>query len=78
MLWAGQYRDLRVRQNILILQSMICLENPVCYEEGYRIEVLVILQRLERLDQDVYLEDERQEAEEVSGENFSNFFLNQK
>lgn len=57
---------------------MICLENPVCYEEGYRIEVLVILRRLERLDQDVYLEDERQEAEEVSGENFKNFSLNQK
>lgn len=40
-------------------------ENPVCFEEGYRVEVLVSLRRLERLDQDVYLEDERQEAEEV-------------
>ena len=57
---------------------MTFLENPVCYEEGYRIEVLVILRRLERLDQDVYLEDERQEAEEVSGKDFSNFFLNQE
>ena len=37
----------------------------MCYEEGYRIEVLVLLRRLERLDQDVYVEDERQEAEEV-------------
>ena len=40
-------------------------ENPVCLEESYRIEVLVLLRRLERLDQDVYQEDERQEAEEV-------------
>ena len=47
------------------LSSLRVAENPVCFEEGYRVEVLVALRRLERLDQDVYIEDERQEAEEV-------------
>ena len=56
--------------NCLFYYFFVCLffcfvENPVCFEESYRIEVLVLLRRLERLDQDVYAEDERQEAEEV-------------
>ena len=51
---------------IIFLFVFFCFaENPVCFEESYRIEVLVLLRRLERLDQDVYAEDERQEAEEV-------------
>lgn len=40
-------------------------ENPVADEDDYRIEVLISLRRLERLDKDEYTEDERQEAEEV-------------
>ncbi|XP_057289753.1 leucine-rich repeat-containing protein 23-like [Hydractinia symbiolongicarpus] len=47
------------------LRALILRENPVCYEEGYRVEVLVILPRLERLDQDIYEDEERQEAEEI-------------
>ena len=34
-------------------------------ENGYRIEVLILLRRLERLDKDPINEEERQEAEEV-------------
>jgi len=34
-------------------------------EDDYRIEVLISLRRLERLDKDEYTDDERQEAEEV-------------
>lgn len=34
-------------------------------EDDYRIEVLISLRRLERLDKDEYSDDERQEAEEV-------------
>ena len=41
------------------------VENPVADEDDYRIEVLISLRRLERLDKDDYTEDERQEAEEV-------------
>lgn len=40
-------------------------ENPVADEDDYRIEVLISLRRLERLDKDEYTEEERQEAEEV-------------
>ena len=42
-------------------------ECPVSDEDDYRIEVLISLRRLERLDKDEYTDDERQEAEEVSG-----------
>ena len=35
-------------------------------ENGYRIEVLILLRKLERLDKDQINEEERQEAEEVS------------
>ncbi len=44
------------------------IDNPVCLENGYRIEVLILLRRLERLDKDQVNEEERQEAEEVSVE----------
>ena len=42
------------------------IECPVSDEDDYRIEVLISLRRLERLDKDEYSDDERQEAEEVS------------
>jgi len=48
-----------------MLRALILRENPICFEDSYRIEVLVILRTLERLDQDKYGEDERQEAEEI-------------
>lgn len=35
-------------------------------ENGYRVEVLILLRKLERLDKDQINEEERQEAEEVS------------
>lgn len=44
---------------------LVPLENPVADDDDYRIEVLISLRRLERLDKDGYTEDERQEAEEV-------------
>lgn len=34
-------------------------------EEGYRIEVLIILRKLERLDKEEYQSEEREEAEEI-------------
>ena len=47
-----------------VLNSFLS-ENPVADDDDYRIEVLITLRRLERLDKDEYTEDERQEAEEV-------------
>jgi len=49
-----------------MLRALILRENPICNDESYRVEVLVILRRLERLDQDTFNEDERSEAEEIS------------
>lgn len=54
------------------LRALILRENPVSHEDGYRIEVLVILRKLERLDQDLYVEDERQEAEEIYNQRMEN------
>ena len=49
-----------------LLSSYHHTECPVSDEDDYRIEVLISLRRLERLDKDEYTDDERQEAEEVS------------
>ena len=38
---------------------------PVSEGDDYRLEVLVALRQLERLDKDQYTEDERADAEEV-------------
>eukprot|EP00112_Aurelia_sp_Birch-Aquarium-sp1_P007255 Seg179.4 transcript_id=Seg179.4/GoldUCD/mRNA.D3Y31 product="Leucine-rich repeat-containing protein 23" protein_id=Seg179.4/GoldUCD/D3Y31 len=47
------------------LRALVLLENPVYLENGYRIEILILLRRLERLDKDPVNEEERQEAEEI-------------
>lgn len=59
------FSEVEKLKRLPMLRALILRQNPVCYEESYRIEVLVLLRRLERLDQDVYVEDERQEAEEI-------------
>ena len=52
---------------IIVIITRVCLtECPVSDEDDYRIEVLISLRRLERLDKDEYTDDERQEAEEVT------------
>ncbi|XP_028393547.1 leucine-rich repeat-containing protein 23-like [Dendronephthya gigantea] len=48
-----------------LLRAVVLMENPVADDDDYRIEVLISLRRLERLDKDEYTEDERQEAEEI-------------
>ena len=40
-------------------------ENPLAEEDDYRMELLINLRRLERLDKPEYTDDERQEAEEM-------------
>ena len=51
---------------IIIVLNYSIAECPVSDEDDYRIEVLISLRRLERLDKDEYTDDERQEAEEVN------------
>ena len=40
-------------------------DNPLCEAEEYRVEVCILLRKLERLDKDEFSEDERADAEEV-------------
>ena len=44
---------------------MPSLDCPVCEVDDYRIEVLIAMRKLERLDKDEFTEDERTDAEEV-------------
>lgn len=43
----------------------LLIDCPICDAEDYRIEVLVRLRKLERLDKDQYTDDERGDAEDV-------------
>ncbi|KAM4704383.1 LOW QUALITY PROTEIN: leucine-rich repeat-containing protein 23 [Rhinophrynus dorsalis] len=56
-----EVQKLRVLPRLRALIS----ENPCEEEEGYRMETLIALPHLERLDKDYYEEEERVEAEEV-------------
>jgi len=48
-----------------LLRALVLMENPVSDEDDYRMEVLIALRRLERLDKEEYTDEERQEAEEI-------------
>ena len=40
-------------------------ENPMAEEDDYRLEVLIALRKIERLDKDEFAEEERGEAQEI-------------
>nr|ANH58184.1 leucine rich repeat only protein [Azumapecten farreri] len=48
-----------------MLRALVLFENPAHEEDEYRLEVLIALRKLERLDKDEYSEEERNEAEEI-------------
>ncbi|XP_042309779.1 leucine-rich repeat-containing protein 23 isoform X2 [Sceloporus undulatus] len=61
----GQIQEVSKLEVLPMLRALVLLDNP-CSEEGdYRIEVLVLLPRLERLDKDFFEEEERAEAEDI-------------
>lgn len=41
------------------------IDTPLAENNDYRLEVLIAVRRLERLDKDEYMEEERTEAEEI-------------
>lgn len=56
--------------NGFFLQFFLCwfsflTENPAAEEEDYRLEVLITLRKLERLDKEEYNDEEREEAEQI-------------
>ncbi|XP_077866569.1 leucine-rich repeat-containing protein 23-like, partial [Saccoglossus kowalevskii] len=48
-----------------LLRALVISENPCSDEDDYRMEVLIQLRRIERLDKDEYNDEERQEAEDI-------------
>ncbi|XP_072847867.2 leucine-rich repeat-containing protein 23 isoform X1 [Pogona vitticeps] len=61
----GQIQELSKLQVLPMLRALVLLDNP-CTEEGdYRVETLVLLPRLERLDKDFFEEEERADAEDL-------------
>ncbi|KAL8202780.1 UNVERIFIED_CONTAM: hypothetical protein K2H54_025244, partial [Gekko kuhli] len=61
----AQIEEVAKLQKLPMLRALVLLDNP-CSDEGeYRLEVLVLLPRLERLDKDFFEEDERLDAEDV-------------
>ena len=64
---SNQTEKLNAKISFLLNSCRLFLsaDNPISIEEGYRIEILSILRNLERLDKDIYQEDERQDAQEV-------------
>ena len=47
------------------LRALVLLDTPLTENSDYRLEVLISVRRLERLDKDEYLEEERSEAEQI-------------
>ncbi|OPJ69312.1 leucine-rich repeat-containing protein 23 [Patagioenas fasciata] len=52
-------------QVLPMLQALVLLDNPCSDESSYRLEVLVLLPHLQRLDKELVEEDERADANEI-------------
>ncbi|KAK2167257.1 hypothetical protein LSH36_30g00029 [Paralvinella palmiformis] len=48
-----------------LLRAVALSDNPIADEDDYRMEVLIALRRIERLDKDEYTDEERQEAQDT-------------
>ncbi|KAJ6658298.1 hypothetical protein lerEdw1_020570 [Lerista edwardsae] len=60
-----QLQELSKLQMLPMLRALVLLDNPCSDEGDYRVEVLVLLPNLERLDKDFYEQEERAEADEI-------------
>merc|ERR1711909_82172 len=58
-------KEVKKLQVLPTLRAVVFSENPIGDEDDYRLEVLIALRRVERLDKDEYNEDERQEAQDI-------------
>lgn len=61
----AELSEIKKLVSLPFLRALILTECPVTEVEDYRIEVLIALRKLERLDKDEFTEDERTDAEEV-------------
>ncbi|XP_005106195.1 leucine-rich repeat-containing protein 23 isoform X2 [Aplysia californica] len=49
-----------------LIRALVLSENPCAEEDDYRLETLIGVRTLERLDKDEYTDEERTEAEEIA------------
>uniref|UniRef100_A0A2D4ENT4 U2A'/phosphoprotein 32 family A C-terminal domain-containing protein n=1 Tax=Micrurus corallinus TaxID=54390 RepID=A0A2D4ENT4_MICCO len=61
----AQVQELEKLQVLPMLRALVLLENPCSDESEYRVEALVLLPSLERLDKDFFEEEERNEAADI-------------
>ncbi|XP_010151433.1 PREDICTED: leucine-rich repeat-containing protein 23, partial [Eurypyga helias] len=61
-------REVAKLQVLPMLQALVLLDNPCSNESNYRLEVLVLLPHLQRLDKEIFKQDERAEANEIRRE----------
>uniref|UniRef100_A0A4W3GW19 Leucine-rich repeat-containing protein 23 n=1 Tax=Callorhinchus milii TaxID=7868 RepID=A0A4W3GW19_CALMI len=52
-------------QNLPSLRALVLAENPCAEDDHYRLDTLIILRKLERLDKNEFSEEERMEADDV-------------
>lgn len=61
----SDYAEVKKLQCLPKLRAIVLLDTPLTENGDYRLEVLISVRRLERLDKDEYLQEERTEAEEI-------------
>ncbi|XP_060606881.1 leucine-rich repeat-containing protein 23-like [Ruditapes philippinarum] len=59
-------KEIKKLASIPMLRALVLSENPVAEEDDYRVEVLIALRKLERLDKEEYNDEERNDAEEMA------------
>ncbi|NXK89426.1 LRC23 protein, partial [Formicarius rufipectus] len=61
----SSFQEVEKLQVLPTLQTLVLLDNPCADETNYRMEVLVLLPHLQRLDKEVVEEDEQAEAMQI-------------
>ncbi|NXH10234.1 LRC23 protein, partial [Bucco capensis] len=61
----SSFQEVAKLQVLPMLQALVLLDNPCSEEANYRLEVLVVLPQLQRLDKELFEADERQEAQSI-------------
>ena len=61
----SDYSEVKKLQVLPKIRAIVLLDTPLTENGDYRLEVLISVRRLERLDKDEYLQEERAEAEEI-------------
>ena len=64
-----------LRNLALVSCGELSIENPISEDQDYRVEVLVAVQQLERLDKDDFNDDEKDEAARIREERGEDLLL---